>query len=307
VLGPVLFLIFIRDIDKESGAGTVLKKFADDTKVGKKIETEQDTAELQATLDRLMDWADRWGMQFNTKKCKVMHSGMRNQRAVYQMGGHNLESTDEERDIGVMVSKNMKPSAQCAKAARTATTVLGQISRAFTYRDKKVFPALYQRYVRPHLEFASQAWSPWLQKDIDLIEKVQVRAVNMVNNLQGTYEEKLSHLGMQSLEQRRAEADMVLVYKVLNKKCTINGDHWFEIENVGSGPRTRAADTGIRIRPPFARTDRRKNFFTVRVCDKWNNLPAEVKSAKNIAKFKCAYRLFTAEQTSEAMDQARSY
>jgi hypothetical protein len=61
---------------------------------------------------------------------------------------------------------------------------------------------------------------------------------------------------------------------------------------------------GIRIRPPFARTDRRKNFFAVRVCEKWNALPAEVKSARTVDKFKCAYRLFTAVQPSEAREQA---
>jgi hypothetical protein len=55
-----------------------------------------------------------------------------------------------------------------------------------------------------------------------VLEKVQMRAVKMVNGLAGTYEEKLSALGMQSLEQRREEADMVLVYKILNKKCSVD-------------------------------------------------------------------------------------
>jgi Reverse transcriptase (RNA-dependent DNA polymerase) len=305
VLGPVLFLIFIRDIDTVADEGTILKKFADDTKAGREIRDDSDVAELQRTLDRLIDWSERWGMQFNTGKCKVMHCGIRNPRAAYSMGGHVLDTTEEERDIGVLVSAGMKPAAQCAKAAKTATTVLGQINRAFTYREKQVFPALYQRYVRPHLEFSSQAWSPWLQKDTDLLEKVQIRAVNMVNGLHGTYEEKLKQLGMQSLAERRDEADMVLVYKILNNKCTVRAENWFEIDN-SEGPRTRSANNGIRIRPPFARTDKRKNFFTVRVCEKWNSLPATVKSAKNIDRFKCAYRLFTAEQPSEARDQARS-
>jgi hypothetical protein len=65
--------------------------------------------------------------------------------------------TKEERDIGVLVTDDLKPGAQCAKAAKTASTVLGQISRSFRYRDKKIFRALYMRYVRPHLEFASPA------------------------------------------------------------------------------------------------------------------------------------------------------
>jgi hypothetical protein len=112
-------------------------------------------------------------------------------------------------------------------------------------------------------------------------------------------------LNMKSLDQRRDEADMVLVYKILSKKCNIDREKWFDIDNSDTGPITRANMNGIRIRPPFARTDRRKNFFTVRVCDNWNSLPATVKCAKNIGNFKRLYRLFTAGQPSAAMANER--
>ncbi len=84
------------------------------------------------------------------------------------------------RDIGVNVMKSLKQWAQCKKAARTAQTVLSQISRAFRFRYRHVFLRLYVQYVRPHLEFASPAWSPWLEADKELLEKIQRRAVNMV-------------------------------------------------------------------------------------------------------------------------------
>ena len=79
------------------------------------------------------------------------------------MNGQQLGVTVEERDLGVIMSKNLKPAAQCAKAAKTTQVVLGQISRSFQYRDKLTFVQLYKQYVRPHLEFSSQTWSPWLQ------------------------------------------------------------------------------------------------------------------------------------------------
>ena len=75
------------------------------------------------------------------------------------------------------VTKNLKPSSQCAKAARTAQTVLSQLTRAFHYRDRNIFLRLYQQYVRPHLEFASPAWSPWMEADKGVLEKIQRRAV----------------------------------------------------------------------------------------------------------------------------------
>jgi hypothetical protein len=116
---------------------------------------------LQNALNQMLEWAARWEMEFNNQKCKVMHFGSRNGRHVYNMDGHVLDVTEEERDVGVLVTSNLKPARQCAKAAQTVSVVLGQISCSFNYRDQKVFPALYKRYVRPHMEFSCPAWSPW--------------------------------------------------------------------------------------------------------------------------------------------------
>jgi hypothetical protein len=108
------------------------------------------------------------------------------------MNNQQLEVTADERDIGVSMSQNLKPSAQCSQAAKTAQTVLAQITRAFHYRDRHIFNKLYVQYVRPHLEFAAVAWSPWLEADKAVLEKIQQRAVSMVSVLKGaTYEEKL--------------------------------------------------------------------------------------------------------------------
>ena len=76
-------------------------------------------------------------MSFNVEKCKVMHIGRTNTKAQYTMNGVVLGTTDCERDIGVLMSSNLKPTAQCREAARRANGVLGQIARAFHYRNKK--------------------------------------------------------------------------------------------------------------------------------------------------------------------------
>ena len=71
------------------------------------------------------------------------------------MEGTQLEVVEEEKDIGVIVHRSLKPSRQCKKAAGIVTAVLRQLARNFHYRDKNTFKNLYVRYVRPHLEFAT--------------------------------------------------------------------------------------------------------------------------------------------------------
>jgi hypothetical protein len=139
VLGPILFLIFIRDIDSAAAPGSVVKKFADDTKAAGRADSEADTRAVQEGLDNMTSWAEKWKMVFNLKKCKVMHFGINNKKCQYVMGGQVLETTKEERDIGVIVTDDLKPAAQCARAAKTASTVLGQITRSFQYRERKIF------------------------------------------------------------------------------------------------------------------------------------------------------------------------
>ena len=183
VLGPLLFLVFINDLDQAAAAIHIIKKFADDTKLGHTVTSQREREELQAALDKMCEWADTWGMSFNVDKCKVMHIGRNNPRHTYTMNGKQLNPTSEEKDVGVKMSDTLKPAAQCQAAAKTANSVLAQLGRAFHYRDRHVFVKLYKTYVRPHLEFAAPAWSPWQEGDKSCLEEVQQRAVRMVSGL----------------------------------------------------------------------------------------------------------------------------
>ena len=77
VLGPPLFDIFIDDLDMCAESINLLLKFADDTKGFQEIRGPEDRAKFQETLDKLVEWADTWGMKFNVPKCKIMHVGKR--------------------------------------------------------------------------------------------------------------------------------------------------------------------------------------------------------------------------------------
>ncbi len=243
VLGPVLFSVFIDDLEveiKRRNLDVLIFKFADDTKGAKTIKSVMDREKMQEALDCLCDWADKWGMAFNIAKCKVMHLGRNNPEYENTMRGVRLGTTEEERDIGVIDTKNLKPSAQCSKAAGRALTVLGQIRRNFHYRDRHIFLRLYKQYVRPHLELATPSWTPWLAGDKEVLEKVQEKAVKMVAGLKGSdYEERCAELGLETLEERRQSQDMALVHKMMNNG---QGTSMFEFaRNDDNGVRTRRA------------------------------------------------------------------
>ena len=72
----------------------------------------------------------------------------KNPEFVYDWGEGHLEATEEEKDVGVIISKTLKPSLQCARAAKKANQVLGQMARSITYRNKLNFIRLYKVYVR---------------------------------------------------------------------------------------------------------------------------------------------------------------
>ncbi len=91
ILGPLLFVIYINDIDLVIDMIELLKKFADDTKLGQRVATAEQRSKMQEALDNVVKWADTWGMKFNVKKCKVMHVGHNNPRQQYQMEGQLLE------------------------------------------------------------------------------------------------------------------------------------------------------------------------------------------------------------------------
>ena len=136
VLEPLAFVIFINDLDDCIKQLTIVNKFADDTKLGHRIESDQDRETLQRCIDNLLTCAEDWCMEFNVKKCKVMHIGRKNPNCEYIMAGTVLQTVRKERDIRVVVNQDLKPSLQCAEASRRASTVLGQITRTFLYRDR---------------------------------------------------------------------------------------------------------------------------------------------------------------------------
>ena len=159
---------------------------------------------------------------------------------------------------------------------------LGLIKRTFKYFNAKSLPKLYKTYVRPHLEFCVQVWSPYLVGDIDALEKVQRRATKLIPGLSNLpYEERLKILHLHSLYARRLRGDLILTYRILNGLISISSDDLFTLN---TNSRTRGHN--LKLYKKRSRLNISKYFFSNRVVSCWNSLPDYVISADTINSFK---------------------
>ena len=173
LLGPLLFLLFVNELPK--WIQTNMKMFADDTKLWNMVSSVSDSQLIQKDLDSLSAWSEKWLLRFNPAKCKVMHVG-HNLDTKYSMkdeaGMLELQVVAEEKDLGVLFTQDLKPGRQCMAAAAKASRIIGLVRRNFRDLDKRDFLLIYKAYIRPHLEYCIQAWSPYLEKDMEVLERV---------------------------------------------------------------------------------------------------------------------------------------
>ena len=153
MLGPILFLIYINDLD--TGVMNWILKFADNTKIYARICQDKDAVGLQSDLNRLLQWSLAWQMHFHVKKCNVMHIGKKNQSFKYT----RLVVVESVKELRVILLSDLKTLNQCQKVYAKANRVLGMLYRATENKTPEVIVRLYKPLVRPHVEYCTAAWS----------------------------------------------------------------------------------------------------------------------------------------------------
>ena len=267
ILGPLLFLIYVNDIPGLCISTT--KLFADDTKLYREIKSTDDCKILQEDLNSLSVWSETWLLKFNAGKCVVLKI-KKKIKYKYSLNGVYLQEVANQRDLGVIISNDLSPRTHIIEIVKKANQRVGMIRRCFSNHTAKKVQTLYTTMVRSVLEYGAPTWSPYYNKDIDNLEKVQKRCLRLSKE----------EIVLPSLSRRRLESDLCEIYKY------IHGFYRSGAEELFTKAERQLGGHSYKLFRPYAKTIPRTNFFSLRAVGKWNSLPQELVETPTLRSFR---------------------
>ena len=285
VLGPLLFLLYVQDLESTCHPGCIVSLFADDCKF---ISTERQA--LQFSLNNMELFVANRQMKLSSHKC--LHLPITREEASndFYLEGNLVRKTQSARDLGVIITSDLKWKAQVNAIVRKAFHACHKILYCFTTNDKDTLLHAYKVFIRPILEHNSVIWSPFQIGDRDKIESVQgfytKKLLQRLGISSHDYQHRLDILKLESLEFRRIYFDMILVYKILNGYVDIDLNELFTFN-----PREyNLRGHGQTLKKPNYLLDITRNYFSVRSVRIWNALPNEIVSSTTLSLFKSRLR-----------------
>ena len=223
VLGPLLFLLYINDAtDEQLNCGSLTTLYADDMLLYREISCPDDYAKIQSDINTLSTWVDKNNLTLNGSKCKYMIiSRLKcNSVAAPILTLHNkaIEKVSSYKYLGVIITNDLLWSAHIERIRSKANKIIGLIYRQFySWSSQQTLLRLYTSLVRPHLEYATQVWNPYLMKDIQKLENVQKFALKVCcKRWDLTYAEALEQTALPDLKARRTHLNLCYFYKLIN-------------------------------------------------------------------------------------------
>ena len=295
VLGPLLFLILMGDIDQNI-ATAFLSSFADDTRVGNCILSPLDTSQLQADLEVVYKWSKDNNMEFHCDKFELMRyrttasKEAQNQSDYQSFDGATISEVQHVRDLGVTLSNDATFKQHIHERCELVKDKISWVLRTFRSRDRLPMLTLWKSLILNHLEYCSQLWSPSTvghTQSLELLQKSFISRIYGIGEL--SYWDQLETLNLYSLERRRERYQVLYTWKIL-EGLVPNFDST-PIVALESKRRGRSC-----LQPPLLSTapERIKNIRFASLPHKgprlFNSLPPEVRNLKcvTVEAFKAA-------------------
>ena len=201
-------------------------------------------------------------------KCNIMQltrKRIKKINAVYSLEGTVLENVNNIKNLGVIVSKDLKWNTHASNVCTKANRTLGFLRRNLSLCPQDVKEMAYKGLVRPTLEYASLVWDPHVVQEE--LEKVQNRAARFVtgnfNFETGSMTSILEQLGWESLHKRCKGSKLILLFK---------GRASIPCDDLQPPNRRSRNQHPVAFQVPYSRTDIYKyNFFPDTIRD-WNAL-----------------------------------
>ena len=298
VLGPLLFLIYINDL--EDGIKSHVKFFADDTSLFSIVKDPlTSAADLNHDLDIIAKWAHQWKMAFNpdpTKPAEEVLFSCKKQSVQHPplyFNGTEVKRVTDHKHLGLVLDSKLSFTKHINEKVTTARKWIGVIKHVSPYLPLKSLDQIYKMHVRPHPDYCDIIFHvPVITHDFDssltlnyqmnILEKTQYQAALAVSGCwKGTNTDKIyEELGWESLDQRRFFRRLVMFYKIINN---LTPEYLKEpIPPVQCRYGVRSNDMNYI---PY-RTDRYLNSFYSDAVRSWNDIGTNLRNAKTLSVFK---------------------
>ena len=295
MLGPILFLIFINDIEQCISASTI-RCFADDTRVSISVKTEQDVSKLQEDLYSVISWSERNNMALHKDKFEyICHRYNKNDSLselpftceLFQYSVSNeklLQPVHQLRDLGVLISSDLSWSPHIRAIADKARKKAAWVLSVFYTRTPEVMLTLYKSMVRSLLEYCSPLWNPTKISDIQELESVQKAFTARISGMKDIhYWDRLKKLSLMSLQRRRERYIIMHMWKILNSVTTND----LNIEFVSRPRLGNLAKVPMARRSVYtANQSIYEKSFAVMGPKLWNAMPYHMNLISDIEQFK---------------------
>ena len=219
VLGPVLFLLLMLDIDSDLKFSKA-SSFADDTRLYSAIKENNQCAELQKDLLTIYEWANSNNMKFNSHKFQYVSfqskSSATTNNTYLSPSNDILQPTNNVKDLGILMSSDCTFEEHINNVVKSCSRLVGWVLRTFSTRVMYTMITLFKSIILPRLEYGSQLWSPHLQHMINNIERVQRTFTKYITGMYDlSYEERLKALSLYSLQRRRDRYMIIYIWKII--------------------------------------------------------------------------------------------